>query len=114
MVNLQLTESELVFLQRLIGHNMAWNGAPDRLYDKIADKTMVNLELTESELVFLQRLISHNMAWNSAPPSLYDKIVGKTDALGIPNSSSLNLKDVSKESWYFTNGYNRLILKLEE
>ena len=39
MVNLQLTESELVFLQRLIGHNMTWKSAPDGLYDKIADKT---------------------------------------------------------------------------
>ena len=39
MVNLNLTESELVFLQRLIGHNMTWNSAPDGLYDKIADKT---------------------------------------------------------------------------
>ena len=39
MANLELTESELVFLQRLIGHNMTWNSAPDGLYDKIADKT---------------------------------------------------------------------------
>ena len=74
---------------------------------------MVNLQLTESELVFLQRLIGH-MTWNSAPDGLYDKIADKTDALGITNSSPLNLKDVSKESWYFTNGDNRLILKLEE
>ena len=75
---------------------------------------MVNLELTESELVFLQRLIGHNMTWNSAPPDLYDKIADKTDKLGITNSSPLNLKDVSKESWHFANGDNRLILKLEE
>ena len=75
---------------------------------------MVNLELTESELVFLQRLIGHNMAWDSVPSYLYGKIADKTDALGITNSSPLNLKDVSKESWYFTNGDNRLILKLEE
>ena len=39
MVNLELTEAELVFLQRLVGHNMTWNSAPDGLYDKIADKT---------------------------------------------------------------------------
>lgn len=39
MVNLELTESELVFLQRLIGHNMTWKSVPDGLYDKIADKT---------------------------------------------------------------------------
>ena len=75
---------------------------------------MVNLELTEAELVFLQRLIGHNMAWNSAPDGLYNKIADKTDALGITNSSPLKLKDVSKESWYFTNGDNRLLLKLEE
>ena len=75
---------------------------------------MVNLELTEAELVFLQRLIGHSMTWNSAPDGLYDKIADKTDTLGITNSSPLNLKDVSKESWYFTNGDNRLILKLEE
>lgn len=75
---------------------------------------MVNLHLTESELVFLQRLIGHNMAWNSVPPNLYDKIADKTDSLGITNSSPLNLKDVSEDSWYFDNGDNRLILKLEE
>ena len=73
---------------------------------------MVNLKLTESELVFLQRLIGHNMTWNSAPDGLYDKIAEKTDFLGITNSSPLNLKDVSKESCYFTNGDNRLLLKL--
>ena len=39
MVNLQLTEAELVFLQRLIGHHMTWKSVPDGLYDKIADKT---------------------------------------------------------------------------
>ena len=39
MVNLELTESELVFLQRLIGHNMTSESAPPNLYDKIADKT---------------------------------------------------------------------------
>ena len=75
---------------------------------------MVNLQLTESELVFLQRLIGHNMLWNSAPENLYGKIADKTDALGITNSSPLKLKDASKESWYFTNGDNRLLLKLEE
>ena len=75
---------------------------------------MVNLELTEAELVFLQRLIGHNMTWNSATDGLYDKIADKTDTLGITNSSPLKLKDVSKDSHYFTNGDNRLILKLEE
>ena len=75
---------------------------------------MINLELTESELVFLQRLIGHNMAWKTAPNGLYDKIVDKTDFLGITSNSPLKLKDVSKDSWYFTNGDNRLILKLEE
>ena len=39
MANLELTEAELVFLQRLIGHNMTWKSAPDGLYDKIVDKT---------------------------------------------------------------------------
>jgi hypothetical protein len=39
MVNLQLTESELVFLQRLIGHNMTYESVPYGLYDKIADET---------------------------------------------------------------------------
>ena len=39
MINLHLTESELVFLQRLIGHNITWKSVPDGLYDKIADKT---------------------------------------------------------------------------
>ena len=39
MINLELTESELVFLQRLIGHHFTWKGAPDRLYPKITDKT---------------------------------------------------------------------------
>ena len=39
MVNLNLTESELVFLQRLVGHTMTWKSVPDGLYDKIADKT---------------------------------------------------------------------------
>lgn len=39
MVNLKLTESELVFLQRLIGHNMTWDSPPNSLYDKLADKT---------------------------------------------------------------------------
>ena len=38
MINLELTESELVFLQRLVGY-MAWNSVPEGLYDKIADKT---------------------------------------------------------------------------
>ena len=75
---------------------------------------MVNLELTESELVFLQRLIGHNMAWNSVPKGLYNKIADKTDKLGIKSEEPLKLKDVSKESWYFTNGDNRLLLKLEE
>ena len=67
---------------------------------------MVNLQLTESELVFLQRLIGHNMAWGSAPNGLYDKIADKTDQLGITNNSPLK--------WYFTQGDNRLLLKLEE
>ena len=75
---------------------------------------MVNLELTEAELVFLQRLIGHNMAWGKSTLKLYDKIVEKTDTLGITSNVPLNLKDVSKESWYFTNGDNRLLLKLEE
>ena len=75
---------------------------------------MINLELTESELVFLQRLIGHNMAWDSVPSYLYGKIVDKTDALGITNSSPLKLKYASKESWYFTNVDNRLLLNLEE
>ena len=75
---------------------------------------MVNLELTKSELVFLQRLIGHNMTYKSVPDGHYVKIADKTDFLGITNSSPLNLKDVSKESWYFTSGDNRLILKLEE
>ena len=39
MINLNLTESELVFLQRLIGHNMTYRSAPPNLYGKIADKT---------------------------------------------------------------------------
>ena len=75
---------------------------------------MINLELTESELVFMQRLIGHNMAWKSALDGLYDKIADKTHSLGITSNVPLNLKDVSKESWYFTNGDNRLLLKLEE
>ena len=75
---------------------------------------MINLELTELELVFLQRLVGHNMTYKSVPDGLYTKIVDKTDFLGITNSSPLKLKDVSKDSWYFTNGDNRLILKLEE
>lgn len=75
---------------------------------------MVNLELTESELVFLQRLIGHNMTDKSLPDGLYDKIADKTDKLGITNNSPLNLVDVSKYSWYFTQGDNRLLLKLEE
>ena len=75
---------------------------------------MVNLELTESELVFLQRLVGHNMTFRSAPDGLYDKIADKTDKLGITNNSPLNLVDVSKDSWYFTQGDNRLLLKLEE
>ena len=75
---------------------------------------MINLELTESELVFLQRLIGHSMAWGSVPSHLYGKIADKTDKLGITSDTPLNLKDASKESWYFTNGDNRLILKLEE
>ena len=75
---------------------------------------MVNLELTETELVFLQRLIGHNMTGGSVLQNLYDKIADKTDSLGITNSSPLKLVDVSKESWYFTNGDNRLLLKLED
>ena len=75
---------------------------------------MVNLELTELELVFLQRLVGHNLTWGSAPDGLFAKIVDKTDFLGITSNSPLNLKDVSKDSWYFANGDNRLILKLEE
>ena len=75
---------------------------------------MVNLELTESELVFLQRLIGHNMTWQSAPDGLYDKIADKTDKLGITSNSPLNLSDVSKDSWYFTQGDNRLMIKLME
>ena len=75
---------------------------------------MVYLELTEAELVFLQRLIGHHMMGQSAPNGLYDKIADKTDALGITSQEPLNLKDVSKESWYFINGDNRLLLKLEE
>ena len=71
---------------------------------------MINLELTKSELVFLQRLIGHNMTDGTPPDGLYDKLVDKTDALGITNNSPLNLKDASKDSWYFTNGDNRLIL----
>lgn len=74
---------------------------------------MVNLQLTKSELVFLQRLVGHNMTWNSVPEGLYDKIVDKTDRLGITNPSPLRLADVSKDSWYFTQGDNRLLLQLE-
>ena len=75
---------------------------------------MVYLELTEAELVFLQRLIGHNMTGQSAPNGLYDKIADKTDALGITSQEPLNLRDASKNSWYFASGDNRLILKLEE
>ena len=39
MVNLELTEAELVFLQRLIGHHFTCKGTPAKLYPKIADKT---------------------------------------------------------------------------
>lgn len=39
MVNLELTEAELVFLQRLIGYNMTWGSPPENLYDKLVDKT---------------------------------------------------------------------------
>ena len=74
---------------------------------------MVNLELTEAELVFLQRLVGH-MVSSTLLNGLYDKLADKTDSLGITNNTPLNLKDASKESWYFTNGDNRLILKLEE
>lgn len=75
---------------------------------------MVNLNLTESELVFLQRLIGHNMTYGSAPNGLYDKIADKTDSLGITSHNPLPLVDVSKESWYFTQGDNRLLLQLGE
>ena len=75
---------------------------------------MANLELTETELVFLQRLIGHNMAWESVPDGLYDKIVDKTDKLGITNLAPLPLVDVSKDSWYFKQGDNRLLLKIME
>lgn len=75
---------------------------------------MVNLNLTESELVFLQRLLGHNFAWNSVPSGLYDKIADKTDKLGITSHVPLNLRDISVESWYFTQGDSRLLLKLEE
>ena len=73
---------------------------------------MVSLELTESELVFLQRLIGHHLTSGSSPNGLYDKIADKTDALGITNNSPLNLVDASKDSWYFTQGDNRLLIKL--
>lgn len=75
---------------------------------------MVNLTLTESELVFLQRLIGHSMTSESTPHRLYDKIADKTDQLGITSHVPLNLKDVSKDSWYFTQDDNRLLIKLEE
>ena len=75
---------------------------------------MVTLKLTESELVFLQRLIGHNMTWKSAPDGLYDKIADKTDSLGITSHTPLPLVDVSKDSWYFTQGDRRLLLKLKE
>ena len=75
---------------------------------------MTNLELTESELVFLQQLMGHNMTWDSVPDGLYDKIADKTDKLGITSRTPLNLVDVSKDSWYFTQGDNRLLLKLME
>ena len=75
---------------------------------------MVNLQLTEAELVFLQRLIGHNMTQGSVPDGLYAKIADKTDFLGITNGAPLKLKDVSKDSWYFICGDNRLLLKLEE
>lgn len=75
---------------------------------------MVNLELTESELVFLQRLIGHHMTWQSAPNGLYGKIADKTDKLGITCNYPLPLVDVSKDSWYASQGDNRLLLKLEE
>ena len=39
MTNLELTKTELVFLQRLIGHNMTWESVPDGLYAKIVGKT---------------------------------------------------------------------------
>ena len=73
---------------------------------------MVNLQLTESELVFLQRLIGHNMTYDSAPDGLYDKIADKTDALGITSHVPLNFRDISVESWYFTQGDSRMLLKL--
>lgn len=74
---------------------------------------MVTLNLTESELVFLQRLIGHNMTYGSAPNGLYDKIADKTDQLGITSHTPLNLVDASKDSWYFTQGDNRLLLQLK-
>ena len=74
---------------------------------------MINLELTEAELVFLQRLIGHNMTYGTSG-NLYDKLADKTDSLGVTSNEPLKLRDASKESWYFTNGDNRLILKLEE
>ena len=74
---------------------------------------MINLQLTESELVFLQRLIGHNMAGNCAPSGLYDKIADKTDSLGITSHAPLNLADVSKDSWYYSQGDKRLILQLK-
>ena len=75
---------------------------------------MINLELTEAELVFLQRLIGHNMTHTCTPNGLYDKIADKTDKLGITSRTPLNLVDVSKDSWCFTEGDNRLLLKLME
>ena len=72
---------------------------------------MINLELTEAELVFLQRLIGHNTTWSPMTGNLYGKLADKTDSLGITNFEPVNLKDVSKESWY---GDNRMLLKLEE
>ena len=75
---------------------------------------MVNLELTEFELVFLQRLVGHHLTHESSPNGLYDRIADKTDKLGITSQTPLNLVDVSKDSWYFTQGDNRLLLKLME
>ena len=75
---------------------------------------MINLELTEAELVFLQRLIGHNMTYTCTPNGLYDKIADKTDKLGITNHAPLPLVNVSKNSWHFTQGGNRLLLKFME
>ena len=100
MVNLQLTKSELAFLQRLIGHTIPSHIVPPNLYDKIADKTdawgITNsspLNLKDvSEIDLLQRELLLRGVYMDIPPPVYNMELDKALSVCLDMCAGLTLR----------------------